>query len=490
MPLPITTKSARRRTGCYPTTRSPRPVVLPLPARTDPRPGSATSLRRRDRRGPSRPPGAAARRSRRRRPPRHRVEPRWSGSCTARPSPRRSPDAPVILVPDGERHKQLQTVAASTMRSSSSRPIAARRWSASAAACSATSAGFAAATYLRGIDIVHVPTTLLAQVDSAIGGKVGVNHPLGKNLIGAFHQPRLVVIDPLLVATLPRREFRAGLYEVVKYGMTSSRGLFDRVGRRSRSSSGADPTRCSRSSPKAARSRRTSSRATSAKAGRGGCSISATPPATRSRRSPSTGASGTAKRSGTGCWWRRRSASARKRLAAADRDALPQLIRRLGPLPPIADLATREMVEAMRRDKKVVDGRLHYVLATAIGAHAIVDDVTEDGTGGGAEARGLPLNRRIRNRQSSILKSLHLLQQRLVAHLQQIRRARLLAARFGQRRDHFRRSTSASTRRDASARVPGQIDASPGIDAGLGAAGRRETTGSGGADESCRRRRG
>src|SRR4029077_6826970 len=92
-------------------------------------------------------------------------------------------------------------------------------------------AGFAAATYLRGIPVVQVPTTLLAQVDSAVGGKVGVNHRRGKNLSGAFHPPAAVVIDPALLATLPRREFRAGLYEVVKYGMTSSTGLFDRVSR-------------------------------------------------------------------------------------------------------------------------------------------------------------------------------------------------------------------------------------------------------------------
>src|SRR5439155_22777295 len=99
-----------------------------------------------------------------------------------------------------------------------------------------------AATFLRGITLVHVPTTLLAQVDSSIGGKVGVNHTLGKNLIGAFHQPRLVVIDPLLLQTLPRREFRSGLYEVVKYGMIASRNLFDRLARDTKAIFARDPS--------------------------------------------------------------------------------------------------------------------------------------------------------------------------------------------------------------------------------------------------------
>ncbi|WP_438982639.1 3-dehydroquinate synthase, partial [Vulcanococcus sp.] len=87
-------------------------------------------------------------------------------------------------------------------------------------------AGFAAASWLRGIAVVQVPTTLLAMVDASIGGKTGVNHPGGKNLIGAFHQPRLVLIDPDSLATLPEREFRAGMAEVIKYGVIGDPELF------------------------------------------------------------------------------------------------------------------------------------------------------------------------------------------------------------------------------------------------------------------------
>lgn len=87
--------------------------------------------------------------------------------------------------------------------------------------------GFAAATWLRGIAVVQVPTSLLAMVDAAIGGKTGVNHPQGKNLIGAFHQPRLVLIDPEVLQSLPAREFRAGMAEVVKYGVIWDLPLFE-----------------------------------------------------------------------------------------------------------------------------------------------------------------------------------------------------------------------------------------------------------------------
>jgi len=88
-------------------------------------------------------------------------------------------------------------------------------------------AGFAAATYQRGIDFVQIPTTLLAQVDSSVGGKTAVNHPLGKNMIGAFHQPKLVLADTDSLATLPDRELKAGLAEVIKYGLIRDHDFFD-----------------------------------------------------------------------------------------------------------------------------------------------------------------------------------------------------------------------------------------------------------------------
>jgi 3-dehydroquinate synthase len=92
-------------------------------------------------------------------------------------------------------------------------------------------AGFVAATYLRGIDFVQVPTTLLAQVDSSVGGKVGVNLSAGKNLVGAFYQPRFVLCDLDTLKTLPQREFRAGLAEVIKYGIIHDAAFFSRLER-------------------------------------------------------------------------------------------------------------------------------------------------------------------------------------------------------------------------------------------------------------------
>jgi 3-dehydroquinate synthase len=92
-------------------------------------------------------------------------------------------------------------------------------------------AGFVAATYLRGIAFVQVPTTLLAQVDSSVGGKVGVNLTAGKNLVGAFHQPRLVLCDLDTLTSLPLREYRAGLAEVIKYGIIYDAELFERLER-------------------------------------------------------------------------------------------------------------------------------------------------------------------------------------------------------------------------------------------------------------------
>ena len=87
--------------------------------------------------------------------------------------------------------------------------------------------GFAASTWLRGINVIQIPTTLLAMVDASIGGKTGINHSKGKNLIGAFHQPKLVLIDPRTLVTLPPREFRAGMAEIIKYGVISDLELFE-----------------------------------------------------------------------------------------------------------------------------------------------------------------------------------------------------------------------------------------------------------------------
>jgi len=130
------------------------------------------------------------------------------------------------ILPDGESHKTLANVARVLD------VLVANRLGRDCAVVAlgggvvGDMAGFAAATYQRGVDFVQVPTTLLAQVDSSVGGKTGVNHPGGKNLIGAFHQPVAVVADTRTLATLPARELRAGLAEVIKYGLICDAEFF------------------------------------------------------------------------------------------------------------------------------------------------------------------------------------------------------------------------------------------------------------------------
>lgn len=123
-----------------------------------------------------------------------------------------------ILVPDGERYKSWSTLDDVLTRLLETKAERSTSIVALGGGVVGDLAGFSAAIYQRGMPFVQIPTTLLAQVDSSVGGKTGINHPLGKNMIGAFHQPQAVIIDTDCLATLPPREFAAGMAEVIKYG--------------------------------------------------------------------------------------------------------------------------------------------------------------------------------------------------------------------------------------------------------------------------------
>jgi 3-dehydroquinate synthase len=285
-------------------------------------------------------------------------------------------DEPVI-VPDGERFKNLQTVSRiydALIRADADRGAV---LVAVGGGVIGDMAGFAAATYLRGITLVHVPTTLLAQVDSAIGGKVGVNHPQGKNLIGAFHQPALVAVDPSLVDTLPRREFRAGLYEVVKYGMIADRALFDRVAANltalfARQTVVLEPVIAACCRIKAGivenDEREHGVRKILNFGHTAGHALEAVTKYRRFRHGEAVA---------YGMLTASELAVARGAMQAEDRDALTRLIVQLGPLPPVGDLTAAQVVQAMRRDKKILNGRLRFVITPKIGEAAVIDDVSE-----------------------------------------------------------------------------------------------------------------
>jgi 3-dehydroquinate synthase len=288
-----------------------------------------------------------------------------------------TPEDPILL-PDGERFKTLQTVGRIYDALIKARADRSSAVVAVGGGVLGDTAGFAAATYLRGVPVVQVPTTLLAQVDSAIGGKVGVNHAQGKNLIGAFHQPALVAIDPALLATLPRREFRAGMYEVIKYGVIASRSLFDRVSATlkrlfAREHDALLPVIKESCDIKAAvveEDEREHGRRRTLNFGHtAGHALEAVTRYRRFRHGEAVA---------YGMLVAAEIAVTRGTLPSADRDALADVIAKMGPLPAVADVPIAEVLEAIGHDKKVVAGRLHYVLPTSIGSCEVVTDVTRD----------------------------------------------------------------------------------------------------------------
>jgi 3-dehydroquinate synthase len=131
-----------------------------------------------------------------------------------------------VEIDDGEQAKNLETVEGLLRQFSQLRLDRESLALAFGGGVIGDAVGFAASIYMRGVDVVQVPTTLLAQVDAAIGGKTGVNLPEGKNLVGTFHQPRAVLVDAQVLSTLSDREFRAGLFEVIKCGIIGDKELF------------------------------------------------------------------------------------------------------------------------------------------------------------------------------------------------------------------------------------------------------------------------
>jgi 3-dehydroquinate synthase len=229
-------------------------------------------------------------------------------------------------------------------------------------------AGFVAASYARGIAVVHVPTTVVAQVDSAIGGKTGVNLPEGKNLVGAFYPPRGVVADPGLLTSLPPREFRSGIYEIIKYGVIGDVRLFrfleenlEKVLRRER---GALSFVIERSIAQKARvvSKDEHESGLREILNFGHTFAHALESVTGYR----TFLHGEAV--GWGMIAAARLAVEKEMFSARDEQRLGNMIARVGPLPPWPSVPAAQMIAAMQADKKTRAGHLRFVLPERVGA--------------------------------------------------------------------------------------------------------------------------
>jgi 3-dehydroquinate synthase len=281
-----------------------------------------------------------------------------------------------VLVPDGERHKSRSTLAAvqdAFVAAGLGRDGVVVAFGGGVVG---DLAGFAAATYMRGVDFVQIPTTLLAMVDSSVGGKVGINHPKAKNLIGAFHQPRAVIADPTLLATLPPRELRSGAYEILKCGILGDRALFRAmaeapqglVGWDARAMESAIAAACALKAEVVRKDEREGGLRRVLNLGHTiGHALEAV---TRYRRFTHGEAVG---------WGLIGAASIAGRkdlLRASAVEAIAAATDRIGRRPSVMGLALEPILAAIAHDKKARKGRVPFILPTAIGRVTIRDDVT------------------------------------------------------------------------------------------------------------------
>ncbi|GAB5452288.1 MAG: 3-dehydroquinate synthase [Halioglobus sp.] len=283
-----------------------------------------------------------------------------------------------IILPDGEEHKNLDQFAKimdCVLREGHNRSTT---FIALGGGVVGDITGFAAACYQRGVEFIQIPTTLLAQVDSSVGGKTAVNHALGKNMIGAFYQPAAVLIDIDTLQTLPAREFAAGLAEVIKYGLISDEPFY-------RWLQDALPQLLAREEAPLAeaieRSCATKARVVAADEREGGLRAILNLGHTFGHAIET--------HQGYGKWLHGEAVAAGMLLAlrlSAQRGAvddaavqqLADLLQQAGlPVSPPPEMSFDDFMALMQRDKKVIDGRLRLVLLESLGRAQVVQDVSE-----------------------------------------------------------------------------------------------------------------
>ncbi len=280
-----------------------------------------------------------------------------------------------IFIPDGEAHKNLHTVENIYTYLAAQRADRQSTILALGGGVTGDISGFVAATFLRGIDCVQMPTTLLSQVDSSVGGKTGVNHQKGKNLVGAFHQPRLVLIDTATLSTLPNREFQSGLYEIIKYGLIYDSSFFsfletnldDLLARREETLEQVIARCCEIKAEVTSQDERESDLRRILNFGHTfGHALEVATSYVRLTHGEAVA---------LGMLTATELSRELGLLDSVAADQAASLIRRVGPLPPTENIGYPELLEAMEHDKKRQEDVVHFVLLDRIGHTEIRGDV-------------------------------------------------------------------------------------------------------------------